>query len=86
MRRNVALSVAQFASLPLDRRGSVHSCSQYVTRPPFWHTKRTPPSWEISVTELAVAENVSALYESVEKVGERVFREVFLPRAQVAVR
>ena len=30
------------------RRGSVHSCSQYVTRPPFWHTKRTPPSWEIT--------------------------------------
>jgi hypothetical protein len=32
----------------LARRRSVHSCSQYVTRPPFWHTKRTPPSWEIT--------------------------------------
>jgi hypothetical protein len=33
---------------PLDRRGSVHSCSQYVTRLSFWHTQRTPPSWEIT--------------------------------------
>ncbi len=31
---------------PLDRRGSVHCCSQYVTRPPFLHAQRTPPSWE----------------------------------------
>src|SRR5918998_4225943 len=38
----------QVLPLPLDRRGSVHSCSQYVTRPPFWHTQRTPPSWEIT--------------------------------------
>ena len=38
----------RFASLPLDRRGAVHSCSQYVTRPLFWHTQRTPPSWEIT--------------------------------------
>ena len=28
----------------LIERGSVHSCSQYLTRPPLWHTKRTPPS------------------------------------------
>src|ERR671910_2561063 len=39
----------QVLPLPLDRRGSVHSCSQYVTRPPFWHTQRTPPSWEITI-------------------------------------
>src|SRR5215203_124368 len=45
----VALSVARFASLPPRSTGvSVHSCSQYVTRPPLWHTKRTPPSWEIT--------------------------------------
>lgn len=27
----------------------LHSCSQYVTRPSFWHTQRTPPSWEITI-------------------------------------
>jgi hypothetical protein len=40
----VALAVARFASLFLERRGWVHYCSQYVTRPPLWHTKCTLPS------------------------------------------
>jgi hypothetical protein len=33
-----------------DLRGRVHSCCQYVTRPPLWHTQRTPPSCEITTT------------------------------------
>src|SRR5215208_3145072 len=44
----VGLSVSWLPRYLLDNRGSVHSCSQYVTRPPFWHTQRTPPSWEIT--------------------------------------
>jgi hypothetical protein len=36
------------SSARLIERGSVHSCSQYATRPPLWHTQRTPPSCEIT--------------------------------------
>ena len=48
LRPYVGLSIAKFISLPPRATGSVYSCSQYVTRPPLWHTKRTPPSWEIT--------------------------------------
>jgi hypothetical protein len=41
-------SSAKQRSQSFDLRDWVHSCSQYVTRPPLWHTKRTPPSREIT--------------------------------------
>jgi hypothetical protein len=55
------------------RRGSVHSCSQYVTRPPLWHTKRTPPSWEITTATDPGSAPAKGLFTN---VVEEVFSEV----------
>jgi hypothetical protein len=49
-------SSAKQQSPSFDLHNGVHSWSQYVTRPPLWHTKRTPPSWEITTaTDLGSA-------------------------------
>ena len=60
-------------SAPRSTRGAVHSCSQYVTRPPFWHTH--PNGQTVYVTEgVGLCQRRGSPVEVI-RPGDRVFFE-----------